>query len=46
MIENMGRDKIVVLFKILDVLFFEILGIFEMEEMLFVVLINIMNIYK
>ncbi len=47
MIENMGRDKIVALSKILDVSpLAEILGIPETEETPFVVPTNIMNIYK
>ena len=46
MIENMGRDKIVALSKILDVSPLEILGIPETEETPFVVPTNIMNIYK
>ena len=46
MIENMGRDKIVALSKILDVSPLEILGIPETEETSFVVPTNIMNIYK
>ena len=45
-IENMGRDKIVALSKILDVSPLEILGIPETEETPFVVPTNIMNIYK
>ncbi|MGH1788698.1 helix-turn-helix domain-containing protein [Enterococcus faecalis] len=46
MIENMGRDKIIALSKVLDVSPLEILGIPETEETPFVVPNNIMNIYK
>ena len=46
MIENMGRDKIVALSKVLDVSPLEILGIPETEETPFVVPTNIMNVYK
>ncbi|WP_438736869.1 helix-turn-helix domain-containing protein [Enterococcus sp. DIV1444a] len=46
MIENMGRDKIIALSKVLDVSPLEILGIPETEETPFVVPTNIMNIYK
>ena len=46
MIENMGRDKIVALSKILDVSPLEILGIPETEETPLVVPTNIMNVYK
>ena len=46
MIENMGRDKIVALSKVLDVSPLEILGIPETEETPLVVPPNIMNVYK
>ncbi|EEU77286.1 helix-turn-helix domain-containing protein [Enterococcus faecalis] len=46
MIENMGRDKIVALSKVLDVSPLEILDIPETEETPFVVPTNIMNVYK
>ena len=46
MIENMGRDKIVALSKVLDVSPLEILGIPETEETPLVVPTNIMNVYK
>lgn len=46
MIENMGRDKIVALSKVLDVSPLEILGIPETEETPLVVPTHIMNVYK
>ena len=46
MIENMGRDKIVALSKVLDVSPLEILGIPETEETPLVFPTNIMNVYK
>ena len=46
MIENMGRDKIVALSKVLDVSPLEILGILETEETPLVVPTNIINVYK